>query len=210
LADATKIQGQLLDWTLLDDVGTDSPSVDSAGTTSGHDIGAGSVDVNLTISVAHIDTNAAASTNYVTVKVLGKVGATDEKWLPISVFQSGSGTSVKEDVAATSNSGQTHIEVADTTDWDTGLGERLFLYDSANILDSEVVEIFGWADNDYYIATDNLTNTHLNTADLLDGLNEHNVNIPNGYQYVKVVFHNADDDANYAVRVDYSAVTEFV
>jgi hypothetical protein len=51
--------------------------------------------------------------------------------------------------------------------------------------------------------------THQNTADLLDGLVEIPVNIPNGVQYVKVTFSNADDDANYAVRVDYTAILAY-
>jgi hypothetical protein len=204
LADATKIQGQLLDWTALPDTVTDSPSLDSGDL----NVGAGYVDVLLSITVAHIDVNVAGA-NYVTVKVLVKTGATDETWRLLTAFQTGGGTAVLEAVAASSASAQNRVEVADTTDWDTGLGERLFLMD-ATLVDSEIIEILGWVDNDAFLCIDNLTNTHADTADILDGLNEHQVSIPNGFQYVKVVFHNADDDANYAVRVDYSAVTEFV
>ena len=201
MADATKIQGQLLDWKDLPDTATDSPSVSSDELS----VGAGTVDIELTITVAHTDVNAAG-TNYVVANVEKKING---KWYLHQAVQCGGGTAVLEAVVATSNSGQTHIEVADTTDWDTGSGERLFLKD-ANILDSEIVEIFGWADNDYYIASENLENTHLDTADLLNGLSEHPVYIPNGVAAVRVIFHNADDDANYAVRIDYTAVTEFV
>jgi hypothetical protein len=204
VADASKIQGQLLDWTLLDDTASDSPSVDSGEL----DIGEGAVDVVLNIAVAHKDANAA-STNFVTYKVFVKTGANDEDWRLHATGGAGGGTAVKEDVAAQSASAQNRIEVADTTDWNTGLGERLFLLD-ATLLNSEIVQIFGWVDNDAYLCVDNLTITHENTADLLDGLVESPVSIPNGVRYVKVVFSNADDDANYAVRVDYSGVSAYV
>lgn len=203
MAKAVKYQGNILDWTLLPDTVSDSPSVDSGQ----HDVGEGAIDVELSIKVAHIDTNAAGI-NFVTIKVLGKYGPNDEDWGLLSQIQSGGGTAVKEDLNALSAAGQNRIEVADTTDWDTGLGERLFLLD-ATLVNSEIVEIFGWIDADCYLAIDNLTNSHQNTADLLNGLSEHRVYIPNGIRYVKVVFHNSDDDAEYAVKVDFSRVTEF-
>ena len=204
MADATKVSGQLLDWTALGDMVTDTPSVDS-GTL---DVGEGVIDTVLHIAVAHTDTNAA-STNYVTVKVFTRSGATDETWNLHAVFQAGGGTAVAEALDAESASAQANIKVAATTDWDTGLGERLFLLD-ASLVASEIVAILGWADADYYIAADNLTNTHAATTSVLyDGLVEVPINIPNGIRYVKAVFSNADDDANYAVRVDYSAVSAY-
>ena len=207
MADATKVQGVIKDWTLLDDTGSDSPTVDTDNTGAGFDIGAGAVDVELNIKIAHIDANAAG-VNYVSYKVFGKYGANNEDWGLLTASSSGGGTAVKEDLNG--NSATNEIPVADTTDWDTGLGEKLFIYDTANILNSEVVEIAGWHDTVHYTATHNLTNVHANTADLLDGLNEHRIPIPNGIRYVKVVFSNSDDDANYAVKVDYSAVSEYV
>lgn len=203
MSDATKTGGQLLDWTLLDDTTSDVPTIDS-GTL---DVGAGSIDIVLNIAVAHKDANAA-STNYVTIKVFTRSGATDETWNLHATSQAGGGTAVKEDINAQSASGQAEIQVADTTDWDTGLGERLFILD-ATITASEIVHILSWHDNDHYNAIDNLVNTHEDTADLLDGLVEIPVNIPNGVQYVKVTFSNADDDANYAVRVDYTAILAY-
>lgn len=204
MADATVTVGQLLDWTTLDDTISDTPGLDS-GTL---DLGDGVTDATIYVTVCHKDTNAAA-TNIVTVKIFVRPGGTaDEDWRLLTLCSAGGGTAVKEDIVAQSASGQSHIEVADTTDWDTGLGERLFILD-ATLANSELVTIIGWIDIDYYLAADNLVNTHENTADLLDGVNEIPVAIPDGCRYCKVVFANSDDDANYAVRIDYSAVTDY-
>jgi len=201
MADATKIQGAT-PWIQLGDTITYNPSA----TTGSIDLGEGSIDEVLLIQVGHTDANVAGS-NVVTVKVeIYQNG----RWDLHAQFNTGGGTAVKEDVAAQSVSSQTHIEVADTTDWDTGLGERLLLFDTVDYTKSEIVEIAGWADNDYYLAQDNLENTHENTADLLDGLTETEISIPNGIRYARVNCHNSDDNANYLFRVTYNYVSEFV
>jgi hypothetical protein len=208
LADASKIQGVLLDWKLLDDVGSDNPSVDSEDSPGVIDLGEGIIDVILNITVAHRDANAAA-TNYVTYRVYGKTGAAEEDWRLLGTGSAGGGTAVQEALDAESASGQAQIKVAAITDWDDGLGQRLFLLDTV-ILDSEMVTVFGWVDADYYIAANNLAVTHAATTSILhDGVTESPFNIPNGIRYAKVVFSNADDDATYAVRVDYSGVSAF-
>ena len=82
----------------------------------------------------------------------------------------------------------------------------LFIKD-ATLANSELIQVKSWADADYYTATRNLINTHENTADLLNGVYEAVFNLPDGVRYVNVTFTNADDDANYAVRVDYGNIT---
>jgi len=201
MADFTKTKGQLLDWTLLDDTGSDVPSVETTPLALDEELGA-----ILDIVVAHADATDAA-TSYVYISVQGKVGSNDEDWRQIIQLQAGGGQATLEAVAAESASAQTHIEVADTTDWDTGQLERIFVKD-ATLINSELVTIVGWADNDYYLAADNLTNTHADTADLLNGVDELTVHIPKEYDSVKVIFGNSHGTATYNVRVDYNVITE--
>lgn len=203
MADYTKTRTQKLDWTLLDDTTSNAPSVDSGAINIPDAIGC-----KLHVVVAHADTNDG-STNEVFIKVMTKKGSAGEDWAVFAESRAGSGQATKEDLDAQSASGQTQIKVADTTDWDTGELERLFILDATPI-NSEVVTIMGWADNDYYIADENLTNTHETTADLLDGVDERTFFVPPEYQDVKVLFGNTDGDATYYVRVDYQLITELV
>ena len=203
MADFTKTKGQLIDWTLLDDTGSDIPSVETGALALDEEIGA-----KLMIVVAHADTNDPASALvYISVQV--KVGANDEDWRQYCQLTAGGVQATLEAIATQSASGQAHIEVADTTDWDTGQLERLFLMDATKI-NSELVTIVGWADNDYYLAADNLTLTHEDTADLLNKVDEIPVFIPKEYDAVKVVFGNSHGTATYYVKVDYNLVTEIV
>ncbi len=206
--DATNLQGQALDWTLLDDIGSDNPFV----TTGSIDL-SDYVKTTLSLVVAHADANAAGA-NIVTIKILALFGtdlANTEDWRTVGILTAGGGTAVKEDIAATSGFGEANperIEVADTTDWDTGLGERLFILD-ATPANSELVHVAGWADNDYYKAAASLTKSHANTADLLDGVTEQTFELPKGAQYFRIMFFNSDDDATYYVRCDYIAVIDY-
>lgn len=205
MADFTKTQGTFLDWTALGDTVTDLPFVDSGTLT----IPAGALSTTLHITVAHTDINAAA-TNYVYVKVYVRTGANDEDWRLSASLQAGGGTAVLEPVADTSGAGEANperLQVADTTDWDTGAQERIFVMDTT-LANSEVVTIVGWADNDYYVCADGMTLAHANTADALSGVDGLNILLPDGADYCKVVFTNSDDDANYAVKIDYTSVTD--
>jgi len=201
MADFTKSKAQLLDWTLLDDTATDSPSVETSALALDEELGA-----ILNIVVAHADTNDAC-TSYVYISVQGKVGSNDEDWREIARLQAGGGQATTEALDAESASGGTSIKVAATTDWDTGQLERLFLKDGT-LVNSELVTIVGWSDADYYIAADNLTNTHAAATDLFDGVDEIPVHIPPEYDSVKVIFSNSHDTATYNVRVDYNVITE--
>lgn len=202
MANATKVSDELLAWTAIPDLVTDTPSMTSGSL----DIGEGAVGVILNIGVAHTDVNAAGAA-YVTIKVEVLI---DGRWEYLTSFQAGGGTAVAEALDAESASAQPNIKVAATTDWDDGLLTRLFLLDTT-LANSEVVEIKGWADADYYIAMNNLEITHAHTTSILyDGLVETPVSIPDGIRYVSVNASNNDDDANYALHVSYSAVSEYV
>lgn len=196
---------QILDWTLLDDVGSDYPTV-ATGTIDTVDY-AGKL---LSITTCHADANAAGA-NYVTIKIYGCFGsdpAVPENWRVIGTMQAGGGTATKVDVGTSSAAGQKELLVADTTAWDTGLQERIFVLD-ATPANSELVTIAGWHDNTHYTCLNNLSQTHANTADLLDGVTAQTFILPNELRYYEVVWSNSDDDATYYVRADIGAVTDY-
>lgn len=202
MASYVKDEGPILDWTALGDTVTDEPSAETTVITKATELA-----VDLLITVAHRDANDAAS-NFVTVRLMKKSGAATEDWKESVVTQAGGGQSTTEALDAASASGQKQIKVGATTDWDTGLGERLLLYNVGDSEASEVVTIDGWADADYYIANENLANSH-DAGDgdaLYSGVDEIKITIPAGVETSKVTFHNSDDDANYLVRVDFFEV----
>lgn len=203
MANLAKDKGQILDWTALPDSVSDEPSTETPVITKTTQI-----EVDLHITVAHMDTNDAAA-NFVTVSVMKKLGGATEDWRLHHSQEAGGGQATTEALDAESASGQKQIKVGATTDWDTGLGERLLLYNVGDDTTSEVVTIDGWADADFYIANENLANTH-DAGDgdaLYDGVDEITVRLPASVETAKVMFHNSDNDANYLVRVDYSEVT---
>jgi len=66
----------------------------------------------------------------------------------------------------------------------------------------------GWADADYYLVAENLTNTHAIATALFDHVDEIPVHIPPEFQTVKVLFGNSHGTATYYVRVDYELITD--
>lgn len=202
MADFTKDEGQISDWQALADTVSDAPSGQSAVITKSTELA-----VKIVITVGHVDTNDAAS-NYITGYLEARSGAATEDWKKIREFSAGGGQSTTEALNAESASGQAEIQVAATTDWDTGLGERLLLYNVGAPANSEVVEIDFWDDADHYTAMENLTNTH-DAGDgdaLYDLLDEIVITIPAEVETAKVTMHNSDDDANYLWRVDFFEV----
>lgn len=203
--DFTKSQGQILDWTLLDDTGSDNPFAESTIQTFADD-----VELTLNIVVAHADANDAAG-NVVTVSVLVRAGSDNEAWRLVYENPAGGSQATAETLAANSGVSEANperMEVADTTDFDTGASEWLFLRDTTTLVDSALVLVEGWADADYYINAWDLVRDY-DSADILhNGVSHLNVPIPSGAQFFNVTFHNSDDDATYAVRVDYTTVTD--
>lgn len=197
-----KDEGQISDWQALADTVSDAPSGESAVITKATEL-----EVQIVVTVGHMDANDAAA-NFVTLHLLVKTGANGEDWKLWNSVQAGGGQAATEALNAESALGQKEIQVAATTDWDTGLGERLLLYNVGDLLDSEVVTIDFWDDADHYTVLDNLTNTH-DAGDgdaLYDGLDEIKITIPACAETAKVTAHNSDDDANYIWRVDFLEV----
>lgn len=202
MAAFTKNEGQISDWQVIDDTASDAPSSQSAEINNDTELAMGVV-----VTVAHKDTNDAASA-YVTLRLLAKLGSNDEDWRTIRTVQAGGGQAVTEALNAESASGQKEIQVAATTDWDTGLNERLLLYNVGVSINSEIVTIDFWDDADHYTVIENLTNTH-DAGDgdaLYDGVDEIPITIPAWVKTAKIVAANSDGDATYLWRVDFGEV----
>lgn len=207
MADFDKSEGQILDWTLLDDIGTDNPFAETPIIPRPD-----TLEFNLNIVVAHKDTTDS-TVNNVVVTVMVRTGADDEGWRKLLEVQADAGQALTEILDANSGLGQGNPEriyVAATDDWDDGLPHWLFLLDAGNLVDSCLCFIEGWADADYYINAWDLVNAYDNADSLFDKVSQFPVRIPAPYQYAKVTFHNPDGAATYAVRVDYAQVDDIV
>lgn len=201
-----KAVGEISDWQTIDDTASDAPSSQSAEISNLTELIKAVV-----VTVAHKDTNDAAA-NFVTIRLLAKLGTADpdvgKNWKTIAIGGAGGGQAVTEALNAESASGQKEIQVAATTDWDTGLCERLLLLNVGDNLLSELVTLNFWDDADHYTVIKNLANTH-DAGDgdaLFDGVDEVQFQIPAWTTAAKFVVANSDGDANYLWRVDYGEV----
>jgi hypothetical protein len=207
MADFTQGQGQILDWTLLDDTASDNPSATTGEKT---DL-ATNINNELRITVAHADANDAAS-NFVSVVVSTKSGSNNEAWRENAPLSAGGGQALTEALNAASGASEVNperLQVADTTDWDDGAAHWLFLKDNGTLVDSALVLVGGgWSDNDYYINQWDLIRDYDASDALFDGVDIIKVTLPAGTAAFRVDFFNADGDATYAVRVDYESATD--
>jgi hypothetical protein len=201
MATATKSQGQLLDWTLLNEtVGVESTVLDSG---EGYD-----TDLNamLHVTMAHIDANAnTGSPGFV---VLVRVSATDEGWREFIRLSASTTTAAAQVLAAASGLGQgspERIEVAATANFD-GIGDMAFLLDAGTLADSCLVFIKDVVANDYVENIDELVNAYDTSDYLYDVVDQWSIELPPGCDEAKVLFFNDDTDSEFACRVDYSFV----
>jgi len=202
--DFTKANVAVLDWTALGDTVSDAPfATTGVGelTTVTDDL-----EVVLHIDVAHVDVNT--NTTGVIVAIYVRIGSTDEFWSLFHQYPASTTTAVTEALDAESAAAQTQVKVAATTDWDTGKNELLFLWDNGTLADSCLVTVAGWSDADYYTADHNLVNTYAIGDDLFDDVSSVSIQLPSSVSAYKVNFYNQDDDANFAVRVNASKVTD--
>lgn len=199
MATATKSQGQLMDWTALDEtVGVESDVLDSG---EGYD---DSLQAMLHIVMAHKDTNANTGTPGCVVFV--RVSATDEGWRELVRFSAKITTANGQALNANSGSGEANperIEVAATANFD-GIGNVIFLLDAGTIADSTLVAIKDAVTNDYVVSMDDLVNAYDSSDLIYDVVDEWSVVLPSTTDEAKVLFFNDDADSEFACRVDYS------
>lgn len=197
-ADITKSQGELYDWTLLDDV-AGGPTLET-GTHTYTDT------LSSVLNVVMVNIGAVADAGSVGFKVFIRYGATEADWRLWIDLKADVAVAVTIDVDAQAASGQAVIPLSSTTNFDepARIGDTFFLRD-ATLANSELVIWGGTFDNDVSITViDNLVTTHENTADIYQVVSQWNIRLPNGNDEAKVLFYNRDADANYACRVDYA------
>ena len=198
--DIDKSQGQLLDWTLLDDTGATPAMTVETGTHTYTDT------LSSTLNVVMVNIGAVADASSVGAKVFVRYGAADDGWREFIDLKADVAVAVTIDVDAEAAADQAVIPLSATTNFDepARIGDTYFIKD-ATLADSELVIWGGVFTNDVSITViDNLVTTHANTADIYQVVSQWNIRLPNGNDEAKVLFYNQDADANYAVRVDYA------
>jgi len=199
--DITKSQGELLDWTLLDDVGASPAMTVETGT---HTF---TGTLSSTLSVAMVNIGAVADAGSIGFKVFVRYGADDSTWRQHIDLKADVAVAVTTVLDAESASAQAVINVTATAGFDavTQIGDTYFIKDTT-LADSELV-IWGGVHADAATITviDNLVTTHaVTTSSLYAVVSQWQVVLPNGCDEAKVLFYNQDADANYACRVDYA------
>lgn len=202
-ADATKSQGELYDWTLLDD--TAGTMYLETGTHTYTDA------ISSTLNVCMVNIGAVADASSVGFKVFVRYGAADDGWREFRDFKADVAVGVSTTLDLEAASGQAVLAVAATSGHDavTQIGDTYFLQ-NATLANSELV-IWGGvhADADTLTVIDNLVATHaVTTTKLWAVVSQWDVMLPNGCDEAKVLFYNQDADANYACRVDYANVDD--
>ena len=196
----TKSQGELMDWTLLDDTGG-VPFLESAL----FDSGEGYDDsLSSTLLVTMVNIGAAGTAGAQGFAVYVRMGATDETWRQFVKLPMDATASTVGDCNAVSGSAQANINLTATTGFETP-GSMYFLHDAGTIADSTLV-IFGgtYNDDNYITVIDNLVNAYDADDNLYSNVQQWPIVLPGGCDEAKVLFYNGDADANYACRVDYA------
>ena len=196
----TKSQGELMDWTLLDDTGG-VPFLESAL----FDSGEGYDDsLSSTLLVTMVNVGAAGTAGAQGFAVYVRMGATDETWRQLTKLPMDATASTVGDCNAASAAAQANINLTATTGFETP-GSMYFLHDAGTIADSALVIFGGVYNNDNFITViDNLVNTYDADDNLYSNVQQWSIVLPGGCDEAKVLFYNGDADANYACRVDYA------
>ena len=201
--DATKSQGQLLDWTLLDDTGATPAMTVETGT---HTYTSA---ISSTLNIAMVNIGAVADASSIGFKVFVRYGAADDGWREFIELTADVAVAVTTVLDAESAAAQAVINVTATAGFDavTQIGDTYFIK-NATLANSELV-IWGGVHADAATITviDDLVTTHaVTTSSLYAVVSQWNIRLPEGNDEAKVLFYNQDADANYAVRADFANV----
>lgn len=197
--DVTKSQGQLYDWTLLDDIGG-TPYLETGVHTYTDTLSS-------VLNIAMVNIGAAADAGSIGFKIFVRYGAADDGWREWIDLKADVAVAVTTVLDAESAAAQAVINVTATAGFDdpTQIGDTYFIK-NATLANSELV-IWGGVHADAATLTviDNLVTTHAVTSSSLYAVvSQWNIRLPNGNDEAKVLFYNQDADANYACRVDYA------
>lgn len=195
-ADVDKSQGQLYDWTLLDDTGG-TPYLETGVHTYTDTFSS-------VLHVTMVNIGAAGTAGAQGFKVFVRYSGTDEGWGEFINLGMGAAASNVGDLDDAAAGAQAVIPLTSTTNFETP-GDVFFLHDAGTIADSALVIFGGVYTNDVSITViDNLVNAYDASDNLYDNVVQWPILLPNGCDEAKVLFYNGDADANYACRVDYA------
>ena len=197
----TKSQGELMDWTLLDDTGSATMFLESAV----FDAGEGYDDsLSSTLLVTMVNIGAAGTADAQGFAVYVRMGATDESWRQFQKLPMDATASTVGDLDDGAAAAQAVIPLTATTGFETP-GSMYFIRDETTIADSALVIFGGTYTNDVSITViDNLVNTYDADDNMYSNVQQWPIVLPGGCDEAKVLFFNGDADANYACRVDYA------
>jgi len=200
-ADLTKAQGELMDWTLLDDTGSATMFLESTEFDDGEGYDASVVS---RFHITMVNVGAAADAGSCGFKIFVRVSDTDEGWREFANHTVTGTASNVGDLDDSAAAAQAVIPLTATTNFETP-GDVFFLKDEGTIADSCLVIFGGTYTNDVSITViDDLVNAYDNADNLYDDVTQWNIILPGDCDEAKVLFYNGDADANYACRVDYS------
>lgn len=208
MADNTQAVVELIAPTAFTHVGATA-----SGTTIGADI-----DIRTFLSAgfhifhANVETTANATGVEYKIQVRYSTAATsDEDWITLYTFQTGTTAAVAAEIAGTEAAGQTSIDVdADPTAAFTR-GIVCYVQDTTTVADSE------WAQVDFSVAvtTVNLVDGLTNAKDSADTIwtkaeTNYSTHDLGGYSWVRaVVVHTAATGSNIEFKVEMVQVTDF-
>lgn len=200
-----KTATELLAWTDLSDTGN-VPWLETSQIDISTQIGC-----LLNIDMAQ-DNTAAIGTSAFWI-AWGKTGSTDDDWHEFARGSYGVVSNGLTDMSADSlSSGDTTARVADTTHMES-YGQKVFLKHGtlANSMINTVVDF----SNDVMVELlDAATADFTSTVDIFcpsnsDGVKQWSVRVPEEMWAAKISFHNPDNDAVYACRVQYNFITDY-
>ncbi len=196
---------ELLAWTDLSDTGN-VPWLETSQIDISNEVGC-----LLNIDMAQDNTTAIADSPIWIA--WGKAGSTDDDWHEFARGSYGTIANGVTDLSADSlSSGDTTCRVADTTHMEY-YGQKVFIKHStlANSMINTVVDY----SNDVMVELlDGATADFTDSADIMcpstgDGVKQWSVRVPDEMWAAKISFHNRDNDAIFACRVQYNFITDY-
>lgn len=206
MADFTKVDGQLINWSVLVAAASGAAHFVETSIFEIPD----DIKITLHIDMCHKDTNDAADPAGVSVFI--RSGTTNEDWHELCKYEATGGTALGVVLAAASGQGEANpdrIEVAATSNFQTA-GDKYFLMDAGTLGGSCIVVNKGYKTNDYIVSMDPLLNAYDTSDYIYNIVDQWNIRVPSTVKAAKVIFWNTDADATYACRARYSKDTNIV
>jgi len=163
------------------------------------------IGVLLEITLAHDSANAHANGALVMVDVSSNTEG-DEDWSELipGGYRSDGGTATLANVDQESSGTSLYVDA--TSGFITKM-LRFFIKD-ATIANSEIGRVSSWDEDNSIQPMDALTNTHQNTADVFNKVNQWIVSVPKEFRRARVIIWNDDADCTICTRTRKALATD--